>query len=108
MATMKSREKRLNKSLLDFILNNPDFNPRTNPEDFIDINDAMHFTKYLGQALDPKRLGHYRTASKDFGKYSNYIPNYDVRDFVATTTKSPMNDYSKRVSSITKELLKNY
>tara|TARA_R100000278_G_scaffold64993_1_gene52155 strand:- start:615 stop:1013 length:399 start_codon:yes stop_codon:yes gene_type:complete len=100
MNSAKGRDRRLKMGLLDYVMNNPEFNPRKNREDFADINDALFWTKYIGKALDPKRLGHYSPNSNYF------IPNYDVRDFV--NIAAGPGDYSERVPTMTKELLKNY
>ena len=86
--------------LLDYVMKNPDFNPRENREDFADMNDAMLWSKYIGMALDPKRLGHYSPNSNYF------IPNYNVTDLVGMAAGPE--DYSKRVPSMIKSILKNY
>ena len=98
----KGRDKKIRMGLLDYVMNNPEFNPRENREDFADMNDALLWAKYLGMALDPKRLGHYPGG---YGK-DNFIPNYDVRDLVGMAAGPE--DYSERVPTMTKELLKNY
>jgi len=98
--TIKYKDKQ-KLSLLDYIMNNPNyFNPR-NINDFSNMNNAMLWTENIDQALDMNRLGHYSNDSNYF------IPNTNVTDLVRQTkylnqgTADP-----KVVAKMTKELLK--
>ena len=96
--------KEQKNSLLKFIMKNPNyFNPR-NTDDFADINDAMLWSKYIGESLDRNRLGKY-TKEHDY-----FMPNRNVTDLVKIAGNNPKGfsgiGNTERIAKITKELLK--